>query len=152
MNQSIDDLFDEGAEEAVAVIDTSDDNLGKLLVDFRTHRDEKDRLESLTRDENKLLDELETMILRIMEARGLTSLRKEGVGLISVVPNPWPKVLEFDKMVAWLTENGHDGIAKMNINAQTLRSWVKEMKENGTELPPPDVMEDKAGTALRLRR
>jgi hypothetical protein len=152
MERTIDELFEEGAEEQVADIDTSDDNLGKLLVDFRTHRDEKDRLEALTRDENKLLDELETMILRIMEARGLTSLRKEGVGLISVVPNPWPKVLEFDKMVAWLTEHGHDGIAKMNINAQTLRSWVKEMKENGAELPPPDVMEDKAGTALRLRR
>jgi len=152
MTQNIDELFDEAVEEQIVDIDVSDEAFDRDLTAYRTLRDERDDLKKQLTVNNEALEAVEARILYIANARGITQIRKEGVGLISVVPDPYPKVLNVEALIEWLDDNGHGGIAKRTVNFNTLRAWVKEQKENSNELPPPTVLEDKAGQTLRLKR
>lgn len=86
------------------------------------------------------------LLRRLKEETGLkTPINLEGVGRVTVSYRFSCSMLDKEKGIRWLDDNGHGDLAQRTVNAQTLGSFAKRLIEvDGVELPT-DVF--KTGTA-----
>jgi hypothetical protein len=149
---NIDDLYADAEEDTVVEIDTSDTAFDEYLTAFHRLRTDKSTLEESLKQINKELADIEAALVHTMQTRNIQTIKKPGMGAFTLTANPWPKVLDMDKMVEWLESHGHAGLAKWSVNAQTLRAWVKDQKIAGNDIPPPEIMEDRSGFNVRFTK
>lgn len=86
------------------------------------------------------------LLRRLKEETGLkTPINLEGVGRVTVSYRFSCSMLDKERGIRWLDDNGHGDLAQRTVNAQTLGSFAKRLIEvEGVELPS-DVF--KTGTA-----
>ena len=109
-------------------------------------RDVVDRLagyEEVRKKLQKEYDDLRKIYLpEAMTNEGVTNINITDVGRITLRSDIYVSVPAVDREVAydWLRGTGHGGIIKETVNANTLRSTVKEMLRKGEALPDPTVL------------
>ena len=107
---------------------------------FRALRTEKEELEARVKEINKILDEMEPVILKQFDALGIDNMRVQGVGLVYKSETVIPTVMDQDEFLKWIDAHRDGGIAKRVANYQTMKSWYTDRLKNGGELPPLEVV------------
>ncbi len=129
-----------------AEIDTTTKaTLDRLVSEMLDHKSNLEELETLVKDVRTKYDEIRQRRLPdLMQELGM--VRPDGKGgfthssgakihLRLEVYAHYRKENEVD-VFDWLKENGHGGLIRETLNAQTLKKWVKDRVQDGEPLPP----------------
>lgn len=112
---------------------TTDDllALSEILVE---HKSQKADFEKWLKNTNEKIRDLEAKMYAIMVEKDMMRFDHAGKLFYPIV-QAFPSVVkehESDFFV-WLKENGEDGILKLSVHPQTLRSWYKTNMERFAE-------------------
>lgn len=109
-------------------------SLGLNLVDYKNYRDLKDRMKIELSAAQIEIDALEKIIREDFEAQGIHKMTLDSGETVSVSPEPYAKVEDNEKMVAWAKSVGLE--KSLSLAWQTLNSHLKQRLENGqSEMP-----------------
>ncbi len=125
--------------------DKSATNLANVYGAYRKAREEFDRQKSN-------LDIFEEALTQLMEAafeaEGIKGIRLAEGGLVSVNPDLYGKVLDKEKYLQWIIDNGYR--SKINVPWQTTNAIVGERALAGE--PEPDGVETKRRMKISYRK
>jgi hypothetical protein len=138
--------------EAPTIDASSDDDFYKALQDYADMRAKLERLSKVKNDLEKAIENMSLALVPVFESRRLKSIRLQGIGLISTAANNNPKVVDQDKLFAWLEAQGEEGLIKRNVNYMSLRGFLNRRVDDGLPIPPEDVCEITSGRILKLSR
>jgi hypothetical protein len=138
--------------EAPTIDASSDNDFYAALQDYADLRAKLEKVSKVKNDLEKAIENMAQALVPVFEARRLKSIRLAGVGLISTAANNNPKVVDTDKLFAWLESQGEDGIIKRQVNYMTLKGFLNRRADDGLALPPEDVCELTSGRILKLTR
>ena len=99
------DLKSPVAGRDVLVVDDRDaagKTLTEQLLAARALRTEKEELEARVKEINKILDEMEPVILKQFDALGIDNMRVQGVGLVYKSETVIPTVMDQDEFLKWI--------------------------------------------------
>jgi hypothetical protein len=98
---------------------------------FRAIKDEKEKLALRTKELNEQEAYLEQVIIGKLRAEGLTSVKEEGIGSVSVSEQVYPAIKDYDKALAWIIKN-----KRFEFLTKTVKTapW-REMHEQGGVVP-----------------
>lgn len=161
-------MIESPQDELAAFIDEVEpDSIAKPLATDADLIDQIKRLAVLREQEKSLkearkaleaqLDECQNLILLTYDARGVTKMGVEGVGLVYTQVDSYPNVKDMPGLVGWLKDKGEGAIVKEVVHPQTLRAWYRSLVTNGASqeggtLPPPNLCEAYDKRSLRVRR
>jgi hypothetical protein len=110
-----------------------------LIQKFKEATLEKKRLERDLKAAKKEYERIETQLIEILDAEGAeASARYEGIGYVRLMKPRLYASCNADNMEALfkhLEEVGRTDLIKTTVMSQTLSSYVKELIENGQEIP-----------------
>ena len=108
-----------------------------LAKTYELLRAERDRLEEeakkAARPNNAQIAALEELIPEAFAAGGVDSLRTVGGHHVGTSPDIQTKVLDNDKLIAWVKANGYE--RKLTLYAPTVLSITKERVRDGETVP-----------------
>lgn len=106
------------------------------------YRDAKELLESKQLqldDAKKMVENIETELIDLLQAEGKERTAKyEGVGFISLMsPRVYASCLKDneEKLFSYLKGIGRDDMIRPTVNARTLSSLIKELIDEGKQVP-----------------
>jgi hypothetical protein len=106
----------------------------KLVKAYGLARELKDGVAVMASQANLLCDALEQFLKEAYEAEGLTSLNVDGLGTLSINPQPVGKVIDKDAFRQWCMANGYE--EALSLPHQTMSSIVRERLLEGHAMPP----------------
>lgn len=109
-------------------------NLENVVQRLRALKDEKERIGARETEINKEIVQIEQSKLpEMMEAAGITSFKVPGIGSVSVRDEVFVSVLAENrpKLHEELKASGNGDLITESVNANTLKSWVKEQLDQG---------------------
>ena len=108
-----------------------------LVDDLQDLRDKKDRLEEELKTINNTLEEVETTLIEAMVTAELESLKRNGHTYslrVETFASAKPETKE--ELFEALRNNDAGDMVQEQVNAQSLRAFVKELKSNNDgEIP-----------------
>lgn len=153
---SAEDFFAEEAAEEEANVPVvaleTEKELFETLIAIGEFRREKSELEARVKLIAKELARLEPIAEATFDARGVSKLAIEGVGLFYTQTALFPAVHDKPKFVEWLDQVGEGALAVRAVHPQTLKKFWKTSLERGSELPPPEVASAFEKRTIRLRK
>jgi hypothetical protein len=132
--------------------DPSQENFLAALKRYRGLRDTADQINKAKKAVDAQLDNLEAALIPVFEARGVKSIRVEGVGLVSTASNLKPIVQDQARWLAWIEEQGEGGMIKREVPFMRAKAFLSERKDQGLALPPVEIVELVQGKTLKLAR
>ena len=114
------------------------EKLSTLTRQLRDLKREKDEAEAALKEINKKYDQLRKITIpEVMEATDpdLSKLSIKGIGTLYLKTDLYAGIKDKEAAFEWLRENGYSDLIGETINGSTLRAWMKEQLEEGTELP-----------------
>ncbi len=124
--------------------------LEKLALSFRAARDKKEELEEELKEVNKEIDDVSGRLAEVMEAQGVDSFKRAGIGTIYIEIKNRPSIVDKDGFIRWLDDTGRGEMARRAVHPMSLESLVKEMLEEGATLP--ESLNNFQQRRARLRR
>lgn len=123
--------------------EASDPKLKRLAAMFEVNKAEKARLEAELKETNRVLKELEEVLLpEEMNRLGMVKNNKGSFttpsGMrVSLRTDVYASTVEAkkDEFFEWLRDNGAGSLIKETVHSQTLRAYVREQRENGVTIP-----------------
>lgn len=71
-----------------------------------------------------------------MRAAGVKTVTVEGVGRVTISHRFSASMLDKDRAIQWLRDNGHESLIQETVNSSTLSAFAKNLlSEEGKELP-----------------
>lgn len=70
-----------------------------------------------------------------MDEESITSCQIEGIGRLGLTNDARVSTIDKEAAFAWVRENGYEDLITETINGSTLKSFLKEMKAKGEEIP-----------------
>ena len=115
---------------------------GMGLVDMvglmKRLKEEKERLEKELAEVNARYDYLRyNAVPQMMESHGINTVTMEGIGRVSLSHGVFASICREKKEEAYqyLRDIGRGDIITRTVNAQTLATVIKQMIQNGEEVP-----------------
>lgn len=117
----------------------------ELAEAFKTQKAEISESDSHTKKLKEIHDILRLKsIPEKLESEDMSSINLKGVGRLGMSLDMNVSILAENReaWIEWLTENGHGALAKMTVNAQTQKAFVKEQVKEAAEVgEDPDLPE-----------
>lgn len=98
------------------------------------------------------VEALNRVIFEMFETRGIANVRLEGVGLVTLTDEPYPSVVDKEKLNTWLREQGLGGLIIPTVNFQTLKATIKERITEGKPLPEDDTVKVFLKTSVLIKK
>lgn len=146
----LDDFFAE--VEQVAVPLSTDGDLVEEMRVLATLRSRKVILEEELKKVNTEIKRSSAIIIATYDARGISKMALEGVGLFYTQASPYPSVHNKPAFIAWLDSQGLSELAVRTVNFMTLRSEWKGWLAKGLPLPPEELASAILDRQLRVRK
>lgn len=105
-----------------------------LALEYKDLRGQKDYFESEVKRLTEEIKKLETRLVDKMIDQGMTSMRLEGVGLLTVSNKLVAKITDKDKFFKWLEDTGRASLIKRDVNYMTLQAFANELGIENEEL------------------
>ena len=151
--ETIDELDNFFAEvEQVAVPLATDGDLVEEMRVLATLRSRKVSLEDELKKVNTEIKKTSAVIIATYDARGISKMALEGVGLFYTQASPYPAIHNKPAFIAWLDTQGLSELAVRTVNFMTLRSEWKGWLSKGMPLPPEDLASATLDRQLRVRK
>ncbi len=97
---------------------------------YKKLRDDKDYLESEVKRIKAELETLEAALIEEMLQEGITSMRIEGVGMLTVNNKLAAKIVDKEKFFEWLRQTDRESLIKRDVNYMTLQAFANELEQN----------------------
>lgn len=116
----------------------SSEVLAGLVRKMKDLGDIKNDLEDQLKEVNKQWDLVRKV--EIPEAMaaidpGLKSLKIAGLGTVYLRADLYSGVVDKERAYQWLTDNGFQDLIQPQVFPSTLKAWMREQLEEGTDLP-----------------
>jgi len=122
-------------EETTAVVNSGDHiAIIKHFNDVRIAAElAKEAREAL----NDISDQLSReFVPNALRSKDIKTITVEGVGRVTVSHRFSCSMLDKDKGIKWLQDNGHGGLVQLTVNSSTLAAFARNLiEEEGKELP-----------------
>lgn len=108
---------------------------------YKMVKDEYDIFELQRKKIGELLESLSrNTIPEMMTEEGVRTVTLDDIGYRFTISHRWScTILEKDKGIGWLKENGQGALVFETVSAQTLAAWAKQMEEDEGKSPPTDI-------------
>lgn len=150
MEDDLDAFFEEA--EVVAQPLATDGDLVEAMKLLGAQRARKTEIEAELKMLNAAIKDGSARIIATYDARGITKMAVDGVGLFYTQASPYPAVHNKQGFINWLDEQGLPELAPRTVNFMTLRSFWKDMLAKGLPLPPEDLATALNDRQLRVRK
>ncbi len=116
----------------------SQDKIRELVELITASEKLHDKLEEEAKNVAAKTMRFRALLLDVMDSIGMTQFRMKDVGLVYIHNSPKASVLKADKeeLMQWLKDHGHGDIVKEDVNTNTLKAFVRGLREEGQPLPP----------------
>lgn len=111
----------------------------------------KKELEAQKKDIEAEMDMVGTTLRDKMIELEMQNFKLEGVGTLYLQTSFYPKVVDREKLIAWLDARELSGTAPRTVHLPSLREIYQERAENDKDLPSQDMVEAHSVTDVRLR-
>lgn len=117
----------------MSVIDTfnerrTEQTLGELTSQLFELKERKAALEAKKREVNKMIDDIEFMIIQKMDENGLDRLSVDE-GTVSKKVELYPRVEDKDAFINWALNNGYAGMITAQVNRAVFKEYYEEYNE-----------------------
>ena len=113
-------------------------NLKQMAEFMRDTREALDEAKAKVTEIQRLYDQLRKQDIPVkMEEMGIDNVKITGLGRLGLRAEAYAGFQPGKKEegIAWLEENGHADLVKEDVNASTLKAFLKEQFRNGEVLP-----------------
>ena len=116
------------------------------------YRERKDKLADEVKANNKALAEASNKLVEIMDEDGETQF-KNSFGTFYQSTDFFVQIVDKDLVHGWLKKHRFFGkLAKIDINPQTLKAWIKERNAEQKSIPPTEGMNAFYKTSVRFKK
>jgi len=70
-----------------------------------------------------------------IEEAGISRMSIHGVGTVFLYTDVNAKILDKERAMEWMRDNGYGDLVTVTVNGSTLKAWAKERLTEGEELP-----------------
>lgn len=109
----------------------------ELVLEYKLAKDEVDRLDDESKKAKDRFEKAQAKLVEELQSKGASQTAKyDGVGRITILkPLVGARSENEDVLFEYLKKIGRDDLMKLTVHHKTLSSFVKEMLENGKEIP-----------------
>lgn len=112
------------------------DELAKVQTEVTRLNSQLDELKSKKEEiSNKIVEEMKLL----GSDQETTGLVLDGIGILKLDTQPYPRINDIGKFLAWGAENKLM-LPALTVNPKTLSAWYKEEQKINQPLPPEEVM------------
>ena len=118
---------------------SSDGNLNtKLLARYRAARERESEIQDELKEAKRVMGELEAQVLENFTESGTQQYKHADGTVIYLQRNMFPKVKDndYDRAIEALKKLGHGDLVRYKFDIRNVRSLVKEITDEGSEIPP----------------
>jgi hypothetical protein len=110
--------------------------LTDLVAEMDRLRSQLDELEDKRKPIQARYEHLRLVAIpTAMAEEDITSITVSGVGRCTLTGDMYVRVLDRPALHIWLQDTGNESLITETINAQTLKSFIKEQQKSGVEVP-----------------
>lgn len=109
----------------------------ELVLEYKLAKDEVERLDEESKKAKDRFEKAQAKLVEELQTKGASKTAKyDGIGTITLMkPLVGARSENEDVLFEYLKKIGRDDLIKPTVHHKTLSSFVKEMLENGKEIP-----------------
>ena len=111
----------------------------------------KKELEAQKKDVEAEMDQVNAVLKDKMVEMELQNFKLEGLGTFYLQTSFYPKVVDREKLIAWLDERQLSTTAPRTVHLPSLREIYQDRAEHDQDLPTAEMVEAHSSTDVRLR-
>lgn len=109
----------------------------ELVLEYSRAKEEVESLEESLKKAKDRFDKAQAKLVEELQTKGASQTAKyDGIGLITILkPLIGARSVNEDALFDYLKQIGRDDLMKMSVHHKTLSSFVKEMLDEGRDIP-----------------